>query len=192
MRQQWSVFEQNIRWRPWGYGATARTQALGWISIFSATALLLWILSDLWSLKQLQLVSVEQKADIQTRLEQLEAAASRKPKDVASSIDLNDETRQGFNRVIRHLNTPWPGVFDALERLTPRDVALIRIEPDANGVVMIEAESTDIDKLMSYADGLEDQGIFGAVSLRRHVTNERDPNRPARLVFLLALKEDGK
>lgn len=192
MRQQWSVFERNIRWRPWGCHTSARTQASGWISLIGVIALLVWILNDLWGLKQQHQATLARKADTQTRLEQIQAAASRPPEEASPSIPLDGDTRRGFNRVTRHLNTPWPGVFDTLERLTPPDVALIRIEPDGNGLVTIEAESTEIDKLMAYAAGLEHQGVFAAVSLRRHVTNDRDPNRPARLMFLLALKEDVK
>jgi hypothetical protein len=153
---------------------------------------LIWVLNDLWGLKQQHQATLAQQIETQTRLEQIQAVASRPPDETSPSIQLDGDTRRGFNRVTRHLNTPWPGVFDALERLTPPDVALIRIEPDGNGLVTIEAESTEIDKLMSYAAGLEHQGVFGTVSLRRHVTNDRDPNRPARLMFLLALKEDVK
>lgn len=192
MKQQWSVFDRNIRWRPWGCHNSLRTQAFGWVSLIGTTAIFIWILNDLWDLKQQHLAAVTRTAETQTRLEEIQTAVSRPPEEASPSIPLDSDTRRGLNRVTRHLNTPWPGVFDTLERLTPPDVALIRIEPDGNGMVTIEAESTEFDKLMAYTAGLEHQGVFAAVSLRRHVTNDRDPNRPARLMFQLALKEDAK
>lgn len=190
MRQQWSVFERTIRWRPWGCHTSIHAQVLGWCSIVGAVAFLIGVMAELWTLKQQQQVTLEQHIEAQTRLAQVQVSESRDVDEASATNPLSGDTLRGLNRVIRHLNTPWPGVFDTLERLTPPDVALIRIEPSGDGLMTIEAESTEIDKLMLYAAGLEHQGVFGAVSLRRHVTNDRDPNRPARLMFVLAFRED--
>lgn len=184
-----SAFESRTHWSAWGSRALTLRRAVGWIAVVALSTVLAWIGVDLWSLSTRHEHIVGQLNLLQERLVQIRISSGSPAKDEATEAPLDLPTRTGLNQVIRRLNTPWPDVFESLERLTPTDVALIRIEPSGDGRLSIEAESIALDKLMAYANQLEHQDVFGAVVLRRHTTNERDPNRPARLTFQLEMKE---
>jgi small-conductance mechanosensitive channel len=105
------------------------------------------------------------------------------------AADLNEEMRRNLNTVIRQLNTPWQDLFDQLERLTPDDIALISIEPDARRrSIKLQAEAKMLDALLVYAAGLEQQGVFGRLTYSKYETNEKDANKPTRLSFELELR----
>lgn len=92
--------------------------------------------------------------------------------------------RQGWNRIARQLNTPWPALLDALESGTPDHVALVSIEPDARqSSVRIQAEAKQLDALLEYAQQLAAAPLFQHVSLAKHETNEQDSNKPVRLTI---------
>ena len=191
MKHQWTVFEPEIRWRIWGGHPTHRRSLSGWLSLAAAVALMTWAGSDLWAQWHQNQLTNEKYFDVQDEI-QRKSSEAQQPTDPGidiESVALDRNTRRGLNQAVTRLNIPWPSVFETLERSTPADVALIRIEPDGNGLISIEAEATDLDKVMSYANGLENQGVFGSISFRRHITNDRDPNRPARLTFSIKLRE---
>lgn len=89
------------------------------------------------------------------------------------------------------LNTPWIDILQAIEQHTPEDVAILSLEPGGSGNIKIQSESPKLDRLLAHATDLQDTGPFGKLSLRRHETNEKDTNQPARLTFELNLTTRG-
>lgn len=103
--------------------------------------------------------------------------------------NLTAEKRRMLNAVIQQLNIPWHDVFEQLEGSTPQDVALLSIEPDGQrGAIKLQAEAKSLDTLLLYAASLQQQGVFGRLSYRKHETNEQDSNKPDRLSFELELR----
>ena len=102
---------------------------------------------------------------------------------------LSDDTRRHLNTVIRQLNTPWQDLFYQLESLTPADVALLSIEPDARRrTIKLQAEARTLDALLVYASSLEHQGVLGRLTYSKYEINEQDSNKPTRLSFELELR----
>lgn len=90
----------------------------------------------------------------------------------------------GLNGIIRLLNVPWPSIFDALERQTPANVALVSIEPDSKrSAIRIEAEARRADELLAYAELLEKDPAISRVLPIRHETREQPGGPVARLVM---------
>ena len=95
---------------------------------------------------------------------------------------LGDEQRRYWNRVSRHLNTPWSAILDGLETSRPDGIALLSIEPDATqGSVRLQVEAKTLDTLLGYAAILGATEPFESVALVKHETSEQDPTRPFRL-----------
>lgn len=188
MRQPSIRFESSPNYKFWGQQHSSRRRAGLAILLLLATCAAAWSAQSIWHTQQqvslLRQEEASRQADVERALE-----AQRLALDLSSrlGVELTPENRRGLNRVIRQLNTPWPLVFEQIERSTPPDVAIIRMEPDGRGVLTIEVESVSLDKLVAYAGSLANQGIFGAMTYGRYEINEQDANRPARLAFQLAL-----
>jgi Tfp pilus assembly protein PilN len=164
---------------------------------FLGIALLLtagaWAGHGLWQAWQQQLQINDQQASI-ARVEAALAAPASRPPTKVSTRTLRDnsslldsaawppEQRGQVNGVIRQLNTPWHDLFKQLESSTPKDVALISVEPDARrGSLRLQAEAKTLDSLLVYADRLQNQGVLGQLTYSKHETNDQDPNQPIRL-----------
>lgn len=95
-------------------------------------------------------------------------------------------------RMTRHLNTPWPGILDALERHASNDIALLSIEPDAvRGRVRLAFEARKLQPLIDFAQRLGDSEVFSRVEILRHEVNERDPAHPYRMALDVVLADNG-
>ena len=85
------------------------------------------------------------------------------------------------NAAVLQLNLPWRALHDAVAAATPKQIALVALEPDPRRRSMkITAEAKNSDDMIAYVEQLKQQELFGAVALLRHETNELDPNRPIR------------
>jgi Tfp pilus assembly protein PilN len=85
------------------------------------------------------------------------------------------------NAAVLQLNLPWSALHDSVAAATPKNIALLALEPDARRRSMkISAEAKTSDEMIAYIELLKQQELFGAVSLLRHEINELDPNRPIR------------
>lgn len=85
------------------------------------------------------------------------------------------------NAAVMQLNLPWRALRDAIAEATPKDVALLALEPDPRRSSMkITAEAKTSDDMIGYVERLKQQELFSAVALMRHEINELDPNRPIR------------
>lgn len=93
-----------------------------------------------------------------------------------------------MGRMTQHLNTPWPSIFDVLERHTSKEVALLSIEPDAiKNSVHLEVEARTLPALLELAQRLGSSPAFRPVAISRHEVVERDPNKPFRMSLDAAL-----
>lgn len=122
---------------------------------------------------------------------ELQALGRRQPaRAVPTKPALPPEERRAWNQVVRQLNTPWASLLTALESVTPDDVALVSIEPDARQAsVRLQAEAKSLDALLVYAQALQGAEPFADVAPVKHETNEQDPNRPVRLTLNIRLRE---
>ncbi|MFC3684714.1 hypothetical protein [Hydrogenophaga luteola] len=179
-------FDTRLQWRFWG--AHASPAKRGWMGTLLMTSAALFIAGSWFAAQAFEQhrEALEQEASLQKVLERLSDPAAQQPTQQHEPLKANE--RKGLNRVIQHLNTPWPVVFETIEKLTPTDVAILRMEPDEKGVLTIEAEATSVDKVLAFAGQLAHQGAFGELLYQHHDTNEQDPNKPARLSFQLRLK----
>jgi Tfp pilus assembly protein PilN len=85
------------------------------------------------------------------------------------------------NGAVLQLNLPWRALHDAIGAATPKNIALLSLEPDPRRRSMkITAEAKDSDDMIAYIEQLKQQELFAAVALLRHEINELDPNRPIR------------
>jgi Tfp pilus assembly protein PilN len=167
-----------------------------WLRALGIVLLLLvacWIGYGFWQmgLQETQMDSLQQKlTQAEAELNKTPAKATNRPpvrttSDTASlsdSVSWSPEQRRQINGVIRQLNTPWLDLFEQLERSTPKDVALISIEPDARRASLrLQAEAKTLDTLLTYADRLQNQNTLGQLTYSKHETNDQDPNKPIRL-----------
>ena len=113
-------------------------------------------------------------------LRKRQAALSAAP--VAVAVTAIPEAQAAFvNGAILQLNLPWRELQDAVAAATPRNVALLVLEPDARKhLLKITAEAKNSDDMITYIEELKQQELFTGVLLTRHEINEQDPNRPLR------------
>lgn len=178
------VFEQSGDWRSLVAGRGA--SALAWLAWVLLAAALAGGLSGVW-----QAWRAEQ--ELSDAVAALHAAQSRAmqrgPRDPAARTPLGAEQRRSWNQLTRQLNTPWPLLLDTLETSMPDNVGLVSIEPDTRrGGVRLQVEAKTLDDVLAYAKQLDGLEPFGAVTLVKHETNERDTSRPVRLSLDAALQ----
>jgi Tfp pilus assembly protein PilN len=91
------------------------------------------------------------------------------------------EQAAAVNAAVMQLNLPWRALRDAVQATTPKNVALLAIEPDARKQVLrITAEAKTSDDMIGYVEQMKALDSFAAVALTRHEINEQDPNHPVR------------
>lgn len=176
-------FRQARSWRFWG------SQSSGLGRLASVLALSLGGLGaavggvTVWE-------GMEQERQLVQRVERLQQEAAvllpNRSTSTYKALPAQEAERQA--RIIHQLNLPWAEVLSSLEALRPDGVALLSMEPAGAGSLRLQTESKSLERLLSYATALRSHGPFGEIVYTRHETNERDPNRPVRLSFEIALK----
>jgi hypothetical protein len=131
-----------------------------------------------WQMLARQRVLDAQLALVRTHVKVPVAAAAAQPQ-------IGEAQAQAVNAAVLQLNLPWRALQDAVGQATPKQIALIALEPDPRRRSMkITAEAKNSDDMIAYIEQLKGQELFGAgagsVALLRHETNELDPNRPIR------------
>lgn len=174
-------FQNPRRIRFWGAHSSGANR------LAAASALALAVLGLALALASL-LKSIGQEADLEqeTRAAQGEIA-SLSPRAVVPSKPASPQDVERQARIIHQLNLPWADVLSTLEKLRPDGVAMVSMEPAGTGALRFQAESLSLDRLLAYAASLQATGPFGSLNYTRHETNDRDPNRPVRLTFEIAL-----
>jgi len=82
----------------------------------------------------------------------IQARADRKPQPPDPALERRAAAEiKAARDALRQLNFPWQRTFDAVERTTPREVALLALRPDmARWTVTVTAETGDPDAMLSY------------------------------------------
>lgn len=108
------------------------------------------------------------------------AVLSARPVEV-TKVAIPEAQASFVNGAILQLNLPWRELQDAVLAATPRNVALLAMEPDPRQrILKITAETKNSDDMVAYIEALKEQESFSGVLLSRHEINEQDPNRPLR------------
>ena len=136
----------------------------------------------LWQHAQLQktLQTIEEKQ--QRDQARLQSRAEVKAPIVESTLDA--QQAKMVNLAIKQLNLPWRDLLQTLEQATPKEIALLTLDPDAkNRTLRVQAESKNSLDMTAYLKKLRQAGLFESVILTRHEVNEQDSNRPLRFQF---------
>ena len=103
---------------------------------------------------------------------------------VVKKAPIAEAQATAVNAAVAQLNIPWRDLLDAVESATPKDVALLSLEPDAHkDILRGVAEAKTSDDMLSYIEQLKKPGFFDIVVLTKHEINEQDPNKPLRFQF---------
>lgn len=89
---------------------------------------------------------------------------------------------KAINYAINALNVPWNGLFERLEAVRSRDVALLALEPDsATATVRLSGEARDAASMLAFVNRLGASDVFGpGVMLVKHELNVQDADQPYR------------
>lgn len=136
----------------------------------------------LWQQTQLQKTLQQIEEQQQREQSRLQARAEVKAPVVKSEIDA--QQAKIVNQAIKQLNLPWRDLLQALEQATPKEIALLTLEPDAKSrTLRVQAESKNSVDMAAYLKKLRQVGLFDSVVLTRHEVNDQDPNHPLRFQF---------
>ncbi len=143
---------------------------------------LLWLGAVFLQQNQIQQSLQQQNAELAKLQNRLQARAEVKAPVVASNIE--PLQAKAVNLAINQLNLPWRDLLQALEQATPKEIALLALEPDAkSSTLRVQAESKSSLEMAAYLKKLRRVGMFDNVVLTRHEINEQDPNHPLRFQF---------
>lgn len=167
-------FARRSLWR-----ALAHTGALTW-SV--GTLALLALLVAGFNTQQLRHQHTALQQQIQTALQQQRVRNAPVP--LIKPAVLPVLQIFAINTAIEQLNLPWRDLLDAVESATPKQIALLSLEPDARKHLLKGvAEARDSDAMIAYIEALQQQSFFSDVVLTRHDTNEQDVRKPLRFQF---------
>jgi Tfp pilus assembly protein PilN len=153
-----------------------RTGALAWSLMLLALLLCAGAAFIGWQTTQRQRVLDQQLAAVRAR-----SAAPVIVVASAPAAPVGVPQAAAVNAAVMQLNLPWRALRDAIAEATPKNVALLALEPDPRRRSMkITAEAKSSDDMIGYIERLKQQELFGAVALIRHEINELDPNKPIR------------
>jgi Tfp pilus assembly protein PilN len=164
-----------------------RTGPLAWVLAVVAVLLCVGAAATGWQIMTRQRLLDAQLALARTQVKVTAVSATAAEAAVAARPQIGAAQAQAVNAAVLQLNLPWRALQDAVEQATPKQVALIALEPDPRRRSMkITAEAKNSDDMIAYVERLKRQELFGtgdgagAVTLLRHEINEVDPNRPIR------------
>lgn len=128
-----------------------------------------------------KLVGQQREREHQIRHLQERAAALSAAPVVVAKVAIPEAQAAFVNGAVMQLNLPWRALQDAVASGTPRNVALVALEPDPRKKILkITAETKTSDEMVAYVEELKQQELFASVVLTRHEINEQDANRPLR------------
>ncbi|WP_427308972.1 hypothetical protein [Cupriavidus sp. H39] len=120
-------------------------------------------------------------------------AARQRPADTLSATAIKAEQIVAVNGAVRQLNLPWQRLLRNIEEATPKEIALLALEPDAKRASLKgTAEAPTADGMLAYITQLKTQGGFDNAQLTRHEINEQDPMKPFRFQFEAYWSEAGQ
>ena len=153
-----------------------RTGPLGW-----GLAVLALLLCAAAGATGWQMVARQRVLDSQLAVVRAHASVPVAVAVTAPQPHIGEPQAAAVNAAVLQLNLPWRALHDAIAAATPKNIALLALEPDPHRRSMkITAEAKTSDEMIAYVEQLKQQELFGAVALLRHEINELDPNRPIR------------
>lgn len=156
--------------------------ARGGLVVGSLLTALLLLGLGLQQLSQLQARAVELRANIAALTATIKPPASSAV--VATPTVLPAARVRSVNKAITQLNLPWREILVSFERLTPKNIALLSIEPNgAKHTIKGEAETKAPEAMINYMQVLHQSKTFATAHLLEHKINEQDPERPLRFTF---------
>ena len=151
---------------------------------FSMLTGALWLIGGLllgvlvwecWSLKKLENSQRNSIQQLKTRL-QVSAQPQKK-----TEPPLSAAKTEALNSAIQKLNLPWRDLLNAIEQATPKNIALLSLEPDAGkNTLIILAEAANPESMLDYLGQLKAQDWFLEVRLIKHEINKQDIYTPYR------------
>ncbi len=119
-----------------------------------------------------------QKNQIQELIAKLHPPVQRSP---SADVQLSAEKIKAQNVATQKLNLPWRDLLDTVERATPKNIALLSLEPDAGkNVLLVVGESANSEAMLDYVSQLKGQAPFVDVRLVMHEISKQDPFAPYR------------
>ncbi|MYM41685.1 hypothetical protein [Duganella qianjiadongensis] len=144
--------------------------AAGAALLCASAALAGWQMSKQQQARAAELEQIRQRA----------AALMQRPREV-TQVSIAPAQAQFVNGAIGQLNLPWRELQDAVAAATPRQIALLALEPEPRKQLLkLTAEARSADDMVTYVAQLKQQELFASVTLLLHEINEQDPNRPLR------------
>ena len=90
-----------------------------------------------------------------------------------------------INEAIRQLNLPWSELLRIVEERTPKQIALLSLEPDARkNELRIWAEAKTPEDMTAFLKTLQAEPRLAEVALQKHENNDKDANRPYRFQLI--------
>jgi Fimbrial assembly protein (PilN) len=84
----------------------------------------------------------------------------------------------------RQLATPWAGLLQSLESAATRDVALLKIEPNAlEGQLRITGEARNTAAVLNYVQKVQSTTALAELVLQSHQLANEKPGSPTRFVL---------
>lgn len=110
--------------------------------------------------------------------ERKKAGINHQKDTLAITPALRTEVEQG-NRVIRQIGLPWDELFEAIESIPHDYVAVLSIQPDAEGgSVTIAAEAESAADIVEYIEAINESGVLKDAHLMNHQIKTQDPQKP--------------
>lgn len=145
------------------------------LALFACGAVL--CISAVWRVGTGNLRETQAAADVERARGVLVA---RRPAPVPA-IELPEAQVGAINQAIVQLNLPWQALFQSIEQVKPKNIALLGLDPDGSKRVLhILAETKDADDMLDFVRLLREQPQFVDALLVKHEMNTQDPNRPLR------------
>jgi hypothetical protein len=150
----------------------------GWTLALLTVGIVLCIAST-WRISDLSVREARAIADIDRARAKVAARQQGEP----VRFSMPGAQVAAINNAVIQLNLPWQAIFESLETIKPKNIALLGLEPDGKKrVLRILAEAKQADDMLDFVRLIREQPQFADAVLLKHDTNIQDPNRPLRFL----------
>jgi Tfp pilus assembly protein PilN len=131
--------------------------------------------------------------EAQLELSRLEAQrgllpAERRPARTLPKEELDAQVKAA-EAVVRQLALPWAALIQAIEQAATRDVALLQLQPDAEGrLLRLTAEARHREAMFAYLRRLAAAEALSDVHIVSHQVQREDPQRPIQFSVQASLR----
>lgn len=163
----------------WGHASSPYWRIGSLVLLFAAVAMLGWLV---WSEVAWQREDQALEDNLTAARSQLQTHERKALEGKPVVVELTAVQRRRLDELVQQLNTPWPSIFDLVERTKVADVALIGLEPDARLRRMrLTLEGKGLEELYAYTARLATTPEVEQVQLLRHERQDNAPQQPVRL-----------